>query len=65
MLTVKEKLLFTTQETSKITGLSPSLIKKLARQQQLNIVRIGRLVRVPRHELLRLCGATDQTEFKS
>ena len=59
-----DKLLFTFAEAGEIANVSPSLLRKLVRNKQLEVVKISRTVRVPRHELLRLCGVTEQVEVK-
>jgi excisionase family DNA binding protein len=35
------------------------MVRKLVKHGGLTVVRIGRSVRVPRTEVLRLCGATE------
>lgn len=43
-------------EAAKETRLSVSMIRKLARQRTLRVVKLGRAARIPRVELERLCG---------
>ena len=59
-----EKLLFTLEEASRLAEISQSMCRKLIRNGELDVVHIGRSVRVPRHELLRLCGAENDAEAK-
>ena len=59
------KLLLTYDQASHALSISPTMLKKMARTGRLQVVHLGRAVRVPRSELLRLCGATDQAEVKS
>jgi excisionase family DNA binding protein len=56
------KLLFTFGDVSRLAEISESMVRKLARTGQIAVVRIGRSVRVPRQELLRLCGAGNDGE---
>lgn len=58
------KLLLTYDEAADALSLSRTMISKLVRTGRLEVVHIGRAVRVPRHALLRLCGAGDQAEVK-
>jgi excisionase family DNA binding protein len=62
---VSEKLLYSFAEVSRLAEISESMIKKMVRKRQLEVVKIGRAVRIPRHALLRLCGVNGQPEFKS
>jgi excisionase family DNA binding protein len=57
-----EKLLFTFGDVSRLAEISESMVRKLVRTGQIEVVRIGRSVRVPRQELLRLCGAGNNVE---
>lgn len=59
---MNEKWLFTLEEASRMAGISTSMCRKLIRNAQLEVVRIGRAVRVPRHEILRLCGVSNHGE---
>jgi excisionase family DNA binding protein len=56
------KLLFTFDEVSAALSISRGMAHKLARTGRLEVVHIGRSVRIPRQELLRLCGAGNNTE---
>ena len=47
--------LLTVKEASQRLSVSPEFLKKLQRQGQLKVVRIGRAVRISEHELERLC----------
>ena len=58
------RLLMKLDEASDALSVSPAMLRKLVRSGQLEVVRIGRAVRVPKRELMRLCGAVDQTEAK-
>jgi excisionase family DNA binding protein len=51
------KLLITFGEASAALSISRGMLRKLARNGQLKVVRIGRSVRISRDELLRLVGA--------
>jgi len=51
-----EKLLYTFEETRKTANISLGMIRKLAKSGELKVVHIGRAVRVPRAEVMRLCG---------
>jgi hypothetical protein len=55
-LNENHQLLFTFPEAGVLANISPAMIRKLARFGKLKTVHIGRSVRVPRHELMRLCG---------
>jgi len=57
-----DKLLYTLKEVSHAAQISPSMVRKLARLGQLEVVHIGRSVRVPRHGLLRLCGLVEPAQ---
>jgi excisionase family DNA binding protein len=57
-----EKLLFTFGEVSGLAEISQSMIRKLVRKGQIEVVRIGRSVRISRQELLRLCGVGNNME---
>jgi excisionase family DNA binding protein len=52
-----ERLAFTYQEAALAANISVPMVRKLVRTKQLEAVKIGRLVRIPRAALLRLCGA--------
>jgi len=54
--------LLTFNEASDALRISPGMLRKLIRNGQLQVVRIGRSVRVPRHEVLRLCEVGTNTE---
>ena len=58
------KLLFTFDEVSAALSISRGMARKLAKTGRLEVVHIGRAVRIPRQELLRLCGAGNETEVK-
>lgn len=53
-----QKLTFTYEETARAANVSVSLVRKRVRKGALRVVRIGRCVRVPRSEVLRLCGVS-------
>lgn len=59
-----EKLLFTFEEVSHMAEISESMVRKLVRKGQIEVVRIGRAIRVPRQALLRLCGTGTDAEVK-
>jgi excisionase family DNA binding protein len=56
------KLLYSLVEASQLASISLGMMRKLARKGQLEVVRIGRSVRVPKRELLRLCGVSNEAE---
>lgn len=52
-----ERLAFTYDETAKAAHISRGKVIKMVKNHELEVVRIGRCVRIPRHAVLRLCGA--------
>ena len=52
-----ERLAFTYDETAKAAHISRGKVIKMVKNHELEAVRIGRCVRIPRHAVLRLCGA--------
>ena len=53
---VPNRLLFTFDEASHALSLSRAMLRKLRRLGRIRVVKIGRSVRVPQSEVLRLCG---------
>jgi excisionase family DNA binding protein len=51
-----QKLAFTYEETAEAAGVSEALVRKLVASGKLEVVKINRCARIPRHALLRLCG---------
>lgn len=51
-----ERLLFTLKETAAVANISLGKTIKMARNKELEVVRIGRAVRVPKRALLKLCA---------
>lgn len=51
------KLLLTYEDAADALSISPTMLRKMARLGRLQVVHLGRAVRVPSHELLRLAGA--------
>ena len=51
-----EQLNYTFEQSAELLCVSKSLLRKLASTGRLRVVRIGRCVRIPRDELLRLSG---------
>ncbi len=51
-----ERLAFTYKEAAHAASISEPMVRKLVRAKQLEVVRIGRCVRIPKDALLRLCG---------
>jgi excisionase family DNA binding protein len=47
--------LLTIRKAAEQLAVSPEFIKRLCRRGALRVVRLGRAVRVPQHELERLC----------
>jgi excisionase family DNA binding protein len=60
--TTTNKLLLTFDEASSMLSISLAMMRKLARSGRIQVVRIGRSVRVPKSEVMRLCGAGDSGE---
>jgi excisionase family DNA binding protein len=50
-----EPLAFTYRQTARTANISERMVRKLAHSGRLAVVRIGRAVRVPKREVLRLC----------
>ena len=50
------KLLLTFAETGRALNCSPALIRKLVRSGRMKVVHLGRCVRIPHEEILRLCN---------
>ena len=50
-------MLLTTRQVARASSLSEAFIRKLGQTGKLEVVRIGRAVRIPRRALLKLCGA--------
>ena len=53
-----EPLLFTIREFAVITRISVSKARQMVGNGELEVVRIGRSVRVPKQIVLKLCGVT-------
>ena len=53
-----EPLLFTIREFAVITKISVSKARQMVGNGELEVVRIGRSVRVPKRIVLKLCGVT-------
>lgn len=51
-----ESLALTYRQVARAANISERTVRKLVRRGDLAAVRIGRSVRVPRAEVLRLCG---------
>ncbi len=62
MATGDSQLLFTFEEAARLANVSRSMIRKLARTGRLDVVHVGRCVRIPRRAVLGLCGALDSVE---
>jgi len=54
--TTPTQILFKLKEASAALGLSVGMLRKLARSGQLKVVRIGRSVRIPQAEIIRIAG---------
>ena len=52
-----ERLAFTYDETARVAKISRGKVIKMVKNHELEAIRIGRCVRIPRHAVLRLCGA--------
>ena len=59
----QDRLLFDCKEVAAILGISHSMVRKLVRQREIDVVRIGRLVRIHRDELVRI-ASTDRARVK-
>lgn len=46
-------------ESARATGVCVGLVRKMVRAGELEAIKIGRWVRIPRHALLKLCGAKE------
>jgi excisionase family DNA binding protein len=51
-----KQLAFTYREAAQTAEVSESLIRKLVATGKLEMVKINRCARIPRHALIRLCG---------
>jgi excisionase family DNA binding protein len=54
-----DSLALTYRQVARAANISERMVRKLVRRGTLTAVRIGRSVRVPRTEVLRLCGASE------
>ena len=52
--------LVTLKEAAETLAVSPEFLKKLQRLGRLQVVRLGKAVRVSEHEVERLCGEGSQ-----
>jgi excisionase family DNA binding protein len=50
-----QPLLLTCQQTAKLAQVSEPLIYKLIKERRIRAVRVGRFLRVPKAEALRIC----------
>ena len=48
---------YTIAEFARTAKISESSARKLIRQKAISVVKLGRLVRIPRHEIARVLGA--------
>ena len=55
-----ERLLFTRKETANAANISLGKAIKMARNKEIEVVRIGRAVGVPKRTLLKLCAMEEQ-----
>ena len=55
-----EQLLFTLKETAAAANISLGKAIKMAKNREIEVVRIGRAVRVPKRALLKLCAVEEQ-----
>ena len=51
-----QRLTFTYEQTARAASVSVGLIRKRVRSGEIEAIRIGRCVRIPRRALLKLCG---------
>jgi excisionase family DNA binding protein len=54
-----ESLALTYRQVARAANISERMVRKLVRRGSLTVVRIGKSVRVPRTEVMRLCGITE------
>ncbi len=57
-----DSLAFTYRQVAEAANISERMVRKLVRQGSLEAVRIGKSVRIPRREVLRLCGAGESRD---
>jgi len=56
------RLAFSYEETAQAAGISKRMVRRLVKDGRLKAVRIGRAVRIPRHAILQLCGASGEAD---
>ncbi len=52
----QEPLAYTVAQAAELLQCSRDTIEKMCRRGELNVIRLGRAIRIPRPELERLCG---------
>jgi len=57
-----EPLAFSIQQTAQLAQVSESFIRKMLRRKQLAGVRVGWVWRIPRQEVMRICGQPEEAE---
>ena len=55
-----ERLAYTYHETAQAAHISVAMVRKLAGNGKLKVIKIGRCARIPRDEVLRLCGVQER-----
>jgi len=59
-----KKLLFALPESAVFANCSVSHLRRLICRGQLRVVRLGRAIRIPKKELLRVCGISSVPDRK-
>jgi excisionase family DNA binding protein len=59
-----ERLAFSLKHTAVLADCSVNHLRNMIRSGELRAVRLGNRWRIPKAELLRLCGASRQTRLK-
>ncbi len=57
-----ECLLYTAKQAAEAGNFSESFIRKLIAKRLLQVVRVGRCVRIPRAALMRLCSTASRSD---
>lgn len=62
MFSDSEQLAYTIRQSATLAQVSEGLIRRMIKSEKLRAVRIGKLWRVPREELFRLCGCAHRRQ---
>lgn len=60
-----QTVLFRVDQVAEVLNVSPQMIRKLINSRRVAIVRIGRAIRIPRGEVLRLCAPELKSSHRS